>query len=129
MSAGIVLTVAVHRGDDRKARRPNRRPQRRTLPRPAPVPEIAQRGIFAEECLDFRSGPVVARIVDREHLSKGLLRHLGIGFLDQPADIAFLVKRWNDNGNTHERGGPAKARRMRADGAISNQLSPRCTTL
>ena len=100
----IVLAVAIHGGDDGIASGPNAGPERGALPGPLPMPEIAQSRIFAEKRLDFSPRPVVARIVDSDHLAERRFRHLREGLLDQAADIAFLVKRWDDNGNTHEPG-------------------------
>ena len=97
------------------------------MPGPPPVPKIAQARISAHQRPDFGLGPVVAAIVDDNHLAKGGFRHIGEGFLDQAADIAFLVKRRNHNGNTHDSslGGAANGRY----GSTSKQLSPRRTTL
>lgn len=97
----IVLAVSVHGGDDRKSRGQNARPERGTLSGSLPMPEIAQQRVRAEQRLNFSPRSVVAPVIDGEHLAERGFRHFGEGFLDQRADIAFLVERGNDNGNTH----------------------------
>jgi len=101
MSGRVVLAVSVHGGDDRKTRGQHACPERGALSGPLPMAEIAQQRVLAEKRLDLSLRPVVASVIDREHLAKGGFRHFDEGFRDQRADIAFFVECRDDNGNTH----------------------------
>jgi hypothetical protein len=80
------------------------RAQCRALPAAALVPQIAQAGIFAgiDERLDFARRRVVAGVVHDDQLAEALGRHGRISLLDEAADVACLVERWNDDGDAHQ---------------------------
>jgi Dolichyl-phosphate-mannose-protein mannosyltransferase len=63
----IVLAIAVHGGDDRKARRQHTGPERGALSGASAMPEIAKLRIFGEQRLDFRPCSIVARVIDHDH--------------------------------------------------------------
>src|SRR5262249_3414522 len=122
---------AVQRGDDRGRSRGDAIAKRGALSGPAPVSEIAQRGVAPEQRLDLGARPIVARIVDDDHLAERVRRDRRDGLLDQRPDIAGLVIAGDDEGDalwqiseiraSGPKGGP--------DPRISSKLSIRRTTL
>ena len=98
----IVLPISVHGRDDRKAGGKHTCPERCTFLCPLIMTEITQARISAQKCPNFSPSPVIASIVDGYHLAERSFRHFGEGLLNQGANIAFLVKCWDDNRNAHE---------------------------
>jgi hypothetical protein len=79
--------------------------------------------MLAEQRLDFGCRPVVAPVVDGNHLAERLLRHCGKGLADQAPDIAFLVKGRDHDGDGHERSLFAKRGRKHAGGTDRSSAS------
>jgi hypothetical protein len=100
ISAGSFWPVAVHGGDDGRGGRPHAATQRRTLAG-APVAEITQHRVAAEQRLDLGIRPIVARVIDNDHLLQRPRRHRGNRLLDEGPDIAGLVIGGDDDSDAH----------------------------
>ena len=67
------------------------------------MPQVAQSGAAAafDEGLYLGSGGVRAGVVDDDHLGEARSRHARVRLRDEPADVARLVQRRNDDGDAH----------------------------
>ncbi len=67
------------------------------------MPEIAQSRVRLQPGFDFRRRPVIAAVIDGDHLAERVRRHCGEGLIDQAANIALFIQGRDDKGNGHGR--------------------------
>ncbi len=65
------------------------------------MPNQPQLGVFLLQHADLGSSSVSGKIIHNNDFADHLVRDGGKGFANEPADIAFLVVCWNDNGYLH----------------------------
>src|SRR5690606_21290335 len=101
--ARIVLSVAVHGGDDWALRSQDAGAHGSALPAALAMTQIAQSGQRSarDQGLHLGPGVVLAAVVDDDHLAEHLGGQHGIGLLDEAADVSGLVQSRYDHGNAH----------------------------
>lgn len=102
-----MLHIAVHHDDQRRCAGQYALNHGRGQTAAAHPLQDADMALALRDAADERAGAVGAIVIDKDHLPRPALQHMGEA-LDQPFDIGGFVERWHDDRHIKRRGAEGK---------------------